>query len=74
MPRSIAFLALFAGSGLCARHDGREGYRDVLLRAVAGVGRLEVRDLGVARLDLAVSADMLNGERLLAREDNEQTE
>ena len=74
MPRYIALLVLFAGSGLCARHGGREGYRDVVLRAGVNVERLEVRDLGVARLDLAFSVDRLKGERLLAREDTEQTE
>ena len=74
MPRSIALLALFAGGGLCARHGGREGCGDVLLRAVVSVGRLEVHDLGVARLDLAVSVGELKRKLLLAHTKNEQTE
>ena len=53
--------------GLCACPGRREGYRDVLLRAVVGIERLEVRDLGVVSLDLVVFVSDLEAEGKLAR-------
>ena len=67
MPLSIAPLAFFAGRGLCARHGGRECCRDLLLRAVVSVGRLEVRDLGVVCVDLAGFVSELKEERQVGR-------
>ena len=70
----ITLLALFAGNGLCAWPGRREGFRDVLLRAVVGVERLEVRDLGVACLDLVVFVSELEAEGKLARKENRKSE